>query len=194
MNKKFFIQLVLFSLIIFLLFIFFQYYDNINKKTESKLRSEIQNKEMLSNENLIKNMEYSSKDNDGNYYKIFSDFGKFDLEDPDLIFMTNVTAFIYLKDNNRINITSNFAKFNNQSFETEFTEQVKIIRRDEKITGDKLDFSLEKDIILLSNNIIFTKPGFNLKADKVEINITTKNSKIYMNNSKEKVVALGEAR
>ena len=44
------------------------------------------------------------------------------------------------------------------------------------------------------NNIIFTKPGFNLKADKVEINITTKNSKIYMNNSKEKVVALGEAR
>jgi|TARA_B110000114_G_scaffold171425_1_gene197230 LPS export ABC transporter protein LptC len=194
MNKKFFIQLVLFSLIIFLLFIFFQYYNNTNKKTESKLSSEIQNKEMLSNENLIKNMEYSSIDNDGNYYKIFSDFGKFDLEDPDLIFMTNVTAFIYLKDNNRINITSNFAKFNNQSFETEFTEQVKIIRRDEKITGDKLDFSLEKDIILLSNNIIFTKPGFNLKADKVEINITTKNSKIYMNNSKEKVIALGETR
>jgi len=194
MNKKFFIQLVLCSLIIFLLFIFFQYYNNTNKKTESKLSSEIQNKEMLSNENLIKNMEYSSIDNDGNYYKIFSDFGKFDLEDPDLIFMTNVTAFIYLKDNNRINITSNFAKFNNQSFETEFTEQVKIIRRDEKITGDKLDFSLEKDIILLSNNIIFTKPGFNLKADKVEINITTKNSKIYMNNSKEKVIALGETR
>jgi LPS export ABC transporter protein LptC len=194
MNKKFFIQLVLFSLIIFLLFIFFQYYNNTNKKTKSKLSSEIQNKEMLSNENLIKNMEYSSIDNDGNYYKIFSDFGKFDLEDPDLIFMTNVTAFIYLKDNNRINITSNFAKFNNQSFETEFTEQVKIIRRDEKITGDKLDFSLEKDIILLSNNIIFTKPGFNLKADKVEINITTKNSKIYMNNSKEKVIALGETR
>lgn len=174
---------------------FLKYYKKNNEKTESSFTSKIPNKTIPSDENLIKNMEYSSKDDEGNYYKIFSDFGKIELENPDLIYMTNVTAFIYLiKDNDRINITSKFAKFNNQSFETEFIKDVKIIRQDEKITGDKLEFSLEKDIILLSNNIIFTKPGFNLKADKVEIDLITKNSEIYMNDSKKKVVALGEIK
>ena len=97
MNRKFFIQLVLFFLIIFLFLIFLQYYKINNQKVSSNLSSEIQDKEVSSKENIIKNMEYSSKDNDGNYYKIFSDYGKIDLENPDLIHMTDVTAFIYLK-------------------------------------------------------------------------------------------------
>jgi LPS export ABC transporter protein LptC len=192
MNKKIFIQLILFFFIIFLFLIFLQYYKINNQKTTSNFSSEIQKKEVSSNDNIIKNMEYSSKDNDGNYYKIFSDYGKIDFENPDLIHMADVTAFIYLKDSDKIKITSNFSKFNNKTFETEFTENVVIVRLDEKIIGDKLEFSLEKDIILLSNNIIFTKPGYNLKADKVEIDLITKNSKVYMNDSKDKVVALGE--
>ena len=106
--------------------------------------------------------------------------------------MTNVTASIYLENSNNIIITSKFANFNNKNYETEFYETVNIVRADERIRSQKLEFSLIKDLILISDQVIFEKPGFNLKADKVEIDLITKNSKIFMNDSTKKVVAVGE--
>ena len=191
MSKKYLIQLILLFLVIFLIFIFFQYYKNINKENNSNYSPKINNEKILTNENIIKDMEYSSQDVRGNKYKILSDFGKIDLENPNLIFMTKVNAYIKLKDGDKINISSEFANFDNITFETVFFKNVTILRKNEKITGDKLEFSLEKDVILLSNNILFEKPGFNLKADKVEIDLITKNSKIFMNNLQKKVIALG---
>ena len=45
----------------------------------------------------------------------------------------------------------------------------------------------EENLIRMSNNIFFKKPGYTLKADILEIDLITKNTKIYMNNSLEKV-------
>ena len=125
-------------------------------------------------------------------YEIISDFGIINIDDPDITFMTNVTASIYLENSNNIIITSKFANFNNKNYETEFYETVNIVRADERIRSQKLEFSLIKDLILISDQVIFEKPGFNLKADKVEIDLITKNSKIFMNDSTKKVVAIGE--
>jgi len=146
----------------------------------------------ISNENIIKDIRYFSKDGQNNSYEIISDFGKIDIDNPDITFMTNVTASIYLENSNNIIITSKFANFNNKNYETEFYETVNIVRADERIRSQKLEFSLIKDLILISDQVIFEKPGFNLKADKVEIDLITKNSKIFMNDSTKKVVAIGE--
>ena len=40
----------------------------------------------------------------------------------------------------------------------------------------------------MSNNIFFKKPGYTLKADVLEIDLTTKNTKIFMNNKLKKVM------
>ena len=45
----------------------------------------------------------------------------------------------------------------------------------------------EQNIIRMSNNILFQKPGYQLKADILEIDLITKNIKIYMNDKLEKV-------
>jgi hypothetical protein len=37
------------------------------------------------------------------------------------------------------------------------------------------------------NNIIYNKPGTNLKADRLEIDLITRNSKIFMDNKTEKI-------
>ena len=120
------------------------------------------------------------------------------------MFLTNVKGEIIFKDNNKpnINLKSKFANFNTVSFETTFIDNVKITRSDEVITGDELylildyeDESLdntmseqkEENLIRMSNNIFFKKPGYTLKADILEIDLITKNTKIYMNNSLEKV-------
>ena len=195
MNKKIFFQLTLIALIIFLLSFFMFYYYNINKMNSSNNLSVIDNldkKIEISNENIIKDIRYFSKDAQNNSYEIISDFGKINLDNPDITFMTNVTASIYLENSNNIIITSKFANFNNSNYETEFYENVNIVRADERIKSQKLEFSLIKDLILISDQVILEKPGFNLKADKVEIDLITKNSKIFMNDSTKKVVAVGE--
>jgi len=154
--------------------------DNLDKKIE------------ISNENIIKDIRYFSKDAQNNSYEIISDFGKINLDNPDITFMTNVTASIYLENSNNIIITSKFANFNNSNYETEFYENVNIVRGDERIKSQKLEFSLIKDLILISDQVILEKPSFNLKADKVKIDLITKNSTIYMDDSTKKVIAVGE--
>ena len=49
------------------------------------------------------------------------------------------------------------------------------------------DLKKEQNILRMSNNILFEKPGYTLKADILEIDLITKNLKIYMNDKLEKV-------
>ena len=195
MNKKIFFQLTLLTLIIFLVTIFILYYNNNNAKNTSdnlKIIENLNKKTETSNENIIKDIRYFSKDDQNNSYEIISDYGVINLDNPDITFMTNVTASIYLENSDNIIITSKFANFNNNNYETEFYENVNIVRADERIKSQKLEFSLIKDLILISNQVILEKPGFNLKADKVEIDLITKDSTIYMDDSTKKVIAVGE--
>ena len=195
MQKKYFFQLALIILIVFLLTIFMIYYNNNENITSSELNIiNSLDKKKKSTDNIIKDIRYFSKDDRNNSYEIVSDFGEISLDNPDLIFMTNVIATINLIDSSNVVITSKFADFNNKSYETLFYENVKILRDDERIRSQKLEFSFEKDLILISNKVILEKPGFNLKADRVEIDLITKNSKIFMNDSTKKVIAIGKNR
>ena len=120
------------------------------------------------------------------------------------MFLTNVTGKILFKNNKKpdILLTSKFANFNTVTFETTFIDDVKITRKDEIITGDELYLVLdneekngeaktiiskENNLIRMSYNVFFTKPGYTLKADILEIDLITKNTKIYMNNGIKKV-------
>jgi len=195
MDKKSIIKIIFILLTIFSLFIYFS--DYVSKKIDSNLIIKATETEDLtneSNENVIKGIRYYSENKNGDSYVIFSDYGKINLENTDLTYMTNVTAIVNLKNSEEIQITSNFANFNHMSYETEFFERVIIIRGNEKITSEKLKFSLEENIVVLSKDVIFNKPGFNLKADRVEIDLITKNSKIIMNGKEKKVIVIGEGR
>ena len=46
----------------------------------------------------------------------------------------------------------------------------------------------EQNLLRISENVIFKKPGYNLKADVIEIDLISKNLKIYMNNKLNKVI------
>ena len=190
MNKKLAIEITI-ILTAILLLIFF-YYPVEKKDSELTTKTtEIENEMSTSNKNIIKNMKYFSENKNGDSFVIFSDYGKIDFDNPDLTHMTNVTAIVNLKNSEEIQITSNFANFNHISYETEFFEKVVIIRGNEKITSEKLRFSLEENLISLSKDVVFNKPGLNLKADRIEVDLITKNSKIMMN-GKKKVIVIGD--
>ncbi len=209
MGKKTLIQI---SLLIFLILVSYYVLQKyfFKKNTDQEIIKENTNNLNIENDikdkqDLIKNIKYTSNNAVGDIYELIADFGQSNLENPNLMFLTNVKGKVIFKDDNKpkIILTSKFADFNTVSFETTFKENVKITRQDEVITGDKLYLVLdneeqdsddlsktpkEENLIRMSNNIFFKKPGYTLKADVLEIDLTTKNTKIFMNNKLKKVM------
>ena len=175
-----------FSIIIIITLIVFKFY----KKEEVKLIQNIEPiEESFSNSNIIKDIKYTSRDLKGNEYTILAEEGEIDLNNSDVIFLKNVTAYIKLiKNNELITIISNFGKYNTVNYDTIFSKDVKINYLDNRITGNYLDFSMMKNLLIISKNVVYTNPENILKADVMELDTITKDTKIFMHNYKEKIV------
>ena len=150
-------------------------------------KNETQNGDISYNSNIILNVEYTSKDNDGNQYLIRAEEGTIDYTNPNIIFLKKVNASIKLNNSEDIEILSDYGKYNSENSDTIFSKNVIINYLLNKITGDYLDFSLERNSILISKNVIFKNPGNILKADVFEMDIVTKDTKIFMYEEEEKV-------
>ena len=179
---------VLIFIIVFVLGFFFIYSNYFHKeKNNQNLNLEVEN-ESSTNSNIIRDIKYSSKDLKGNEYIILADEGEIDLDNNDIIFLKNVKAFINLKEKNEvITVVSDFGKYNTINYDTIFSQNVKIQYQDNTITGGYLDFSMKKNLLIISKNVVYTNPNNILKADVVELDTITKDTKIYMHNSKDKV-------
>ena len=90
-------------------------------------------------------------------------------------------------DGDLVLITSDFGKYNTNNFDTIFSKNVIINYLDNKITGEYLDFSLERNSMLISRKVVYTNLENILNADVIEINIKTKDTKIFMYENKKKV-------
>ena len=66
-----------------------------------------------------------------------------------------------------------------------------IIYPGHKITGEYLDFSFLNNLGTISTNVIYSGNKTKLLADRVEINIATKDTKIFMNDNTKKVLIKG---
>ena len=182
-NYRVFIFIIIFAVSFF--FIYSNYFQkekdnqNINIKVEE---------EISTNSNIIKDIKYSSKDLKGNEYIILADEGEIDLDNSDIIFLKNVKAFINLIEKNEmITVVSDFGKYNTINYDTIFSQNVKIQYQDNTITGDYLDFSMKKNLLIISKNVVYTNPNNILKADVIQLDTITKDTKIFMHNSKDKV-------
>jgi len=178
-----------FIFIIILAVSFFFIYSNYFQKEKNNQNINLESEEEIStNSNIIKDIKYSSKDLKGNEYIILADEGEIDLDNSDIIFLKNVKAFINLIEKNEtITIVSDFGKYNTINYDTIFSQNVKIQYQDNTITGDYLDFSRKKNLLIISKNVVYTNPTNILKADVVELDTLTNDTKIFMYNSKDKV-------
>ena len=177
----------IFSLIIFFLIclIFFLFKGSNNKKTQ-KIETDISN-DVSYHSNIIKDVYYSSKDIRGNEYIIRASEGEIDFNNPNIIYLTNVNSHVKLVNSNDIKIKSDFGKYNSENFDTIFSKNVISKYLDNKITGEYLDFSLNRNTMIMSRNVIYTNSENILEADVIEMNLDTKNTKVFMYKSNEKV-------
>ena len=180
-----------FFLILALLILSYLVYTEVYKEERSESISENIN-EMILNENTfssntIKDVNYISRDTKGNEYIIYASKGEIDINNPDIIYLTDVKAFINLANSNTVNISSDFGKYNTKNFDTIFSKNVIVKYLNNKITGEYLDFSLESNLMVISRDIVYTNLDNVLVADVLEMNIETKDTKIYMYENKKKV-------
>ena len=185
-NKKVRNTIIIILVITFLIIIYNIY---SNKKENLPIDNKIISSDIKAKKssNLIKDLIYSSKDIKGNEYVINAIEGEIDLKNPNIIFLSNVSGRIILNDGNIITITSNDGIYNSENYDTIFSKNVKINYLDNKITSEHLDFSLLRNKMIISENVIYYNTENKLVADVVEVTIDTKDTKIYMLGEDRKV-------
>ena len=193
MKRKIIISIIIFFLI-FLVFLLFT--GSNNKKTDQTDQTD-QTEPNISNDisyssNIIQDVYYSSKDIKGNEYIIKASQGEIDYNNPNIIYLTSVNGYIKLANSNNIKITSEFGKYNIENFDTIFSKNVIIDYLDNNILGEYLDFSVKRSSMLMSREIVYTNSNNILKADAIEIDIDTKDTKIYMFQDNKKVNIKGK--
>ena len=187
MNSKTSIQIILAVIIFIISGIFYYKYfykQSLDEEKNQKIEILEEEKSKLAG-NIIKSINYNSEDKNGNIYLIESEYGEFSGEDENIIFMTKVKAIIKLSDGSIMNLESNNAKYNVSSNDTNFFNNVRLDYLDHNVNADNIDIFFKDGKLAAYSNLVYKNLNLDLFADKVEIDLISKNSKIFMYDNKK---------
>ena len=197
--RKSYIQLVLVMVCIFSTYLvyesFFKNKSFVQDESEITVNSQSeiinQSEEKINSEtlekNLISNLNYKFFDAMGNEYLINSKSAELSSKNEELIKLINVSAKIILKKKSPILIKSDYAIHNKNMFDTKFYGNVNVTHEDLKIFSENLDMMYNSNLVSLYNIKEIYDKNFQLKADKIDFDILTKNVSINMNENKENI-------
>jgi hypothetical protein len=190
MDKKIFIQFFLISIIFFSSFIFYKvFFTNptikANNMNEKKVIEDKIDEEKITNK--MNDITYKSVHSGDNSYIIKAEYGEIDKDNPDFMLLTNVKGKFFFKDSDMIEISSEKAYYDSLNYNTNFYQKVLIVFKDHQINSDNFDLFFDKKLGTIYSNIIYKNLNTILQADKVDIDLITKDSKIYMLDKSKKV-------
>ena len=201
MNIKTAVQLILFTIILGIFYVFYFVYfkknvSEINKITkEETIKSEIiitkeDSPKDLNNQNesnIIKNIEYKSTDRSGNDYILRARIGEIDIKNKNIIRLNGVSGKIVLVQKEPINISSKFAIYNTENSDTKFYEEVKIQFENNQINSGHFDLFINENIAKIYDNVIFDNNLSKINADIINIDLESGNINVDMFNKSNKV-------
>tara|TARA_Y100001970_G_C14245651_1_gene868011 strand:- start:840 stop:1418 length:579 start_codon:yes stop_codon:yes gene_type:complete len=182
MNKKTLIQYTLFFFIIVILFTFLNIFIFKDKKI-----NEVNNVKKEKQSDTIKDLQYLSKDTSGNTYLVRAKNGVVNMENSDVINLFDVNAKITFDKNKIVTITANKASYNNNNNDTEFSENVYLIYNNHHLKSKNLLIKFSENYAKIYNDVIYTDFFTKLFADKIEVDLINRTSKISMFEEKQKV-------
>ena len=179
MERKKKLRITQFFLLIFaLLIIYLTYYNKEISNTE--LADSEQTKEALKDEDkddgdFFFNIEYTGLDLRGNRYLLKSKKARLDDEKPEIVYMDDVNATFYFKDNTILYIWSDKGIYNNKNFDMQFSENVKAEYLDSKLFAEKANYSNTENYLSIYENVRIDDIRGNLIADKLLFDIKKQN-------------------
>ena len=184
MRKEISIQIFLTILVLIILIFVYQKYFKKEINENIAVNKDGNAKE----ENNLINIVYESIDKEGRKYIITAETGNFKEEDPDLIYMTIVEAKIFLVDGSVIHINSLNAEYNTTVYDTKFYNNVKLNFLEHDIFCNNLNFFFKDNLIEAFDDLNYKNSDIIMFADKIEIDLLTKNSKIYNFNENSVII------
>ncbi len=196
--KKSFIQLILLIISLSSLYLVYEkffknkfYVQEENEIINTQDSISVKNQETVIEEqnetNLISNLKYKSFDAIGNEYIINSKSAEISSTNTELIKLIEVSAKIILKNKSPIFINSNYALHNKGTFDTKFFDNVNILHEDIRVFSENLDLMYNDNFVSLYNIKEIYNNNIQLKADKIDFDILTKNVSINMYKADQKV-------
>ena len=173
------LRIIQFFLLIFaLLIIYLTYYNKEISNTD--LADSEQTKEALKDEDkddgdFFFNIEYTGLDLRGNRYLLKSKKARLDDEKPEIVYMDDVNATFYFKDNTILYIWSDKGIYNNKNFDMQFSENVKAEYLDSKLFAEKANYSNTENYLSIYENVRIDDIRGNLIADKLLFDIKKQN-------------------
>ena len=132
--------------------------------------------------NLTKKIEYISTNKNGDTFKILAKYGKTNLRNSNILDLEDVKGTVILSEGSIINISSDYAKYNYNDQQSEFINNIQLNYDDKLITCDNLSIKMTKNIAIAYNNVVIKDKKSMIKADNVQINLTTKDINLNSEN------------
>ena len=151
-------------------------------KDKLKKNKEINNSQYV--QNLTKEIEYITSTKNGDIIKIFAKSGKTNLKNNNILDLEDVNGTISSDGKSNVYISSKFAEYNYSDQNSKFYQDVEIKYIDRIIICDNFDLKINDNIAVAYNNVMIRDNKSLMKAEKVTMNILTKDINIE---SKEKI-------
>ena len=181
---------MIFLVILISLSFYLKYFSRSLENLENKIGEEINTNKNTSS-TYIDNINYTSSDAKGNTYQLTAKQAEISIKNSDIMFLEAVVAYVFIKNSDTVKITSDFGKYNSKNYDTIFSKNVIVVYPGHKITSEYLDFSFLRNLGTISVDVIYVGNKTKLFADRLEMNITTKDTKIFMNDNIKKVLIKG---
>ena len=152
----------------------------------------VENKKIDANKitDLVRDVEYLTKDKNGNIYKILASSGKTNKSDTNILDLENVRGEINSEKNSTVYIFSDFAEYNSSNLKSKFYSNVKVNYEDKQILCENLEINMDTNIVIAYNNVVVTDLKSIMKAGKITLDIETKEIFINPEKSKESKVII----
>ena len=183
-NKRI-IQLGLISIGFFLILATYFFYPKI---TENKFLEEETVKDIVTKSNMadskernsFENVEYKGVYNMDKPFKVKSENAYILINEPDIIYMTNIHVTLDMGDGRVIIITSDKGRYNKVTYDCFFENNVKAIDGKTTVLAENLDLLATEDSATVYNNVFLTNDKGSLRADKVYYDFETKRYQVSM--------------
>ena len=189
MNKKVLIQFSLLLTIFISCLIFYRvfFFSPDLELKDIKKSQQDQNGFLGNGTNQMNDITYNSKYLDDNKYIIKAKFAEFNEDDPDIMLLTNVKGKIFFESSGTVEIFSNKALYNSVNYNTNFYNKVLVVYENNQINSNNFDLFFDKKIGTIYGDVIYKNLNTTLEADKIDIDLITKDSKIYMLDKSKKI-------
>ena len=186
------IQLFIILTIIISFYLIFKNYlinDQNKEVTKSNLDNSGKIDKIDDGDNLIKNLRYEINLNQNQKYILTAKKSNIsNLDDTEIVYMEKVKAIFFDKKGNQMIVTSDTGMFNSSTYDSEFSNNIKINYDNHEIVAEKMNLNFAKKIIKIYKDVIYFNTDLSLVADIISINLVTNKTDIYMNNNKKVLI------